>query len=52
MTNFKCRKNIFSLILLLFLMGFNGCGNGNMKFGGKVTFEDGSPLTAWSCHFR
>jgi hypothetical protein len=38
-------KNIFSIMLLLFLMGFTGCSNDNVKFGGKVTFEDGSPLT-------
>jgi hypothetical protein len=46
MTNLKRIKNIFSMMLLLCLAGFNGCGNGNVKFGGKVTFEDGSPLTA------
>ncbi|MDR2755213.1 MAG: hypothetical protein LBC20_05850 [Planctomycetaceae bacterium] len=49
MTNFfRCTKNIFpvkSVVLLLFLAGFSGCGNDNVQFGGKVTFEDGSPLT-------
>ncbi|MDR2704832.1 MAG: hypothetical protein LBC02_03545 [Planctomycetaceae bacterium] len=32
-------------MLLLCFTGFMGCSNGNVKFGGKVTFEDGSPLT-------
>jgi hypothetical protein len=45
MINFKRMKNIFSMMLLLFFTSFIGCSNGNVKFGGKVTFEDGSPLT-------
>ncbi|MDR0611848.1 MAG: hypothetical protein LBG58_17205 [Planctomycetaceae bacterium] len=47
MTNFRSMKNVFLMMLLLLcLTSFNGCNNGNVKFGGKVTFEDGSPLTA------
>ncbi|MDR0705454.1 MAG: hypothetical protein LBF88_10770 [Planctomycetaceae bacterium] len=46
MTNFRYTKNIVLVMFFLFLTGFSSCGSGNVKFGGKITFEDGSPLTA------
>jgi hypothetical protein len=42
-------KNVFLMVLVLFFMSFisfTGCGNDNAKLKGKVTFEDGTPLTA------
>jgi hypothetical protein len=39
-------KNYFLLILLGFAVTVSGCsGNGFIPAGGKVTFEDGSPVT-------
>ncbi|MDR1491744.1 MAG: carboxypeptidase-like regulatory domain-containing protein [Planctomycetaceae bacterium] len=38
--------NFYHYFALLFVcVCFCGCGNGNQGLSGKVTFEDGSPLT-------
>ncbi|MDR1959621.1 MAG: hypothetical protein LBQ54_11375 [Planctomycetaceae bacterium] len=39
-------KKFFLIASMILFSGFIGCGNGNTKITGKVTFEDGSPLTA------
>jgi hypothetical protein len=36
---------MFMLLMFVLLTGFAGC-SGNTPLGGKVTFEDGTPLTA------
>ncbi len=34
-----------SSLLILLVLGLSGCGNGFIPVGGKIVFEDGSPLT-------
>jgi hypothetical protein len=38
-------KNFFFFVTLIFSLAVTGCSNGFIAINGKVTFEDGSPLT-------
>ncbi|MDR2440246.1 MAG: hypothetical protein LBE12_12880 [Planctomycetaceae bacterium] len=41
-----------SILLLLFLVLFNGCYSGNVKVHGTVSFPDGQPLTKGTVVFQ
>ena len=44
-------KNIKSFTLVLLIIFLAGCGNGNKKLTGKISYSDGSPVTQGFVYF-
>ena len=45
-------RNTFSWVCLFVCLFLSGCGEKNVQFTGKVTFEDGTPVTGGTVIFE